>query len=698
MHQKNISRGSSYLSTATGKKRSRSSRSVKGKGIAIQGSHLRDSVENQEVKTTFIEDYEKFEEDVGEREDIMSEGKSSSPSPPVIPPSKKKKTSVVWECFPEDMIITIGDVRFVVCKFCNKRLKLQKIHSTTYLCPHMGQCVERKKAMGKQSSSKGQMLLNFQPIEENCPGLLTPPIVRSNAKYNHDMIREALAHMILIDELPFSFDEHISFNYFCSILQPLYERIGRKQVKSDCDRVVQAEAKQLKKFFKELRKISVTTDLWKSDAQNIEYMVITAHWVDQEWTLNKRIINFVHVPPPRNGETIAQALYNCFEDWGIQNKVFTITVDNASMNDKCIKSLKKDFKMDRSLVSGGNLFHIRCTAHIINLLVQDGINEIKDIIDKVRDNVKYVRASEVRQRDFASIAKICRIKERKLVLDCPTRWNSTYNMLNVALIFREVWPRYGAKDGNYLQYLPNEIEWKKLARVCDFLRVFNNDKEFDPVVASMVRSMIVKFDKYWGEVNLLMAVAIVMDPRYKLEFIKFVYPVLYGEYDAEIELDNLRHTLEELYHEYVELLSTDNPSLAPISQMESSTSYDSDIVLQWQAHRKKSQAKAVEKSELTMYLESDVFEFETSEGAKTKKFNVLHWWSVNQTKFPILSRMAAEILAVSISTVASENAFSAGGRVIDSYRASLAPKTVSMLMCGGDWIRAKHRVKKSIQI
>ncbi|XP_044500195.1 zinc finger BED domain-containing protein RICESLEEPER 2-like [Mangifera indica] len=600
--KKNISRGSSYLSTATGKKRSRSSRSVKGKGIAIQGSHLRDSVENQEVETTFIEDYEKSEEDVGEREDIMSKGKSSSPSPPVILPSKKKKTSVVWECFPEDMIIMVGDVRFV--------------------------------------------------------------------------IREALAHMILIDELPFSFVEHIGFNYFCSILQPLYERIGRKQVKSDCDRVVQAEAKQLKKFFKELRKISVTTDLWKSDAQNIEYMVITAHWVDQEWTLNKRIISFVHVPPPRNGETIAQALYNCFEDWGIQNKVFTITVDNASMNDKCIKSLKKDFKMDRSLVSGGNLFHIKCTAYIINLLVQDDINEIKDIIDKVRDSVKYVRASEVRQRDFASTAKICGIKERKLVLDCPTRWNSTYNMLNVALIFREVWPGYGGKDGNYLQYLPNEIEWKKLARVCDFLRVFNNvskivsgtdyptanlyfmevfkvkkllkDKEFDPVVASMVRSMIVKFDKYWGEVNLLMAVAIVMDPRYKLEFIKFAYPILYREYDAEIELDNLRHTLEELYHEYVELLSTDNPSLTPISQMKSSTSGihssfisshgmidDSDIVLQWQAHRKKSQAEAAGKSELTMYLESDVFEFETSEGAKTKKFNVLHWWSVNQTKFPI---------------------------------------------------------------
>ncbi|PWA91150.1 hypothetical protein CTI12_AA093260 [Artemisia annua] len=41
-----------------------------------------------------------------------------------------------------------------------------------------------------------------------------------------------------------------------------------------------------------------------------------------------------------------------------------------------------------------------------------------------------------------------------------------------------------------------------------------------------------------------------------------------------------------------------------------------------------------------------------------------------------------------------ERPFSAGGHVIDTYRASLDPETVQALICGGDWIRKLHGVKK----
>jgi hypothetical protein len=56
--------------------------------------------------------------------------------------------------------------------------------------------------------------------------------------------------------------------------------------------------------------------------------------------------------------------------------------------------------------------------------------------------------------------------------------------------------------------------------------------------------------------------------------------------------------------------------------------------------------------------------------------------------------MARDILAVPMSSVASESAFSAGGRVIEPHRASLSPKTVQMLLCGSDWVRALCGVKK----
>ncbi|XP_068650614.1 uncharacterized protein [Aristolochia californica] len=42
--------------------------------------------------------------------------------------------------------------------------------------------------------------------------------------------------------------------------------------------------------------------------------------------------------------------------------------------------------------------------------------------------------------------------------------------------------------------------------------------------------------------------------------------------------------------------------------------------------------------------------------------------------------------------------FSTGGRVIDPYRSSLAPNTVQALICGGNWVRDLHDVKKNQKV
>ncbi|KAE8719351.1 hypothetical protein F3Y22_tig00109971pilonHSYRG00039 [Hibiscus syriacus] len=76
------------------------------------------------------------------------------------------------------------------------------------------------------------------------------------------------------------------------------------------------------------------------------------------------------------------------------------------------------------------------------------------------------------------------------------------------------------------------------------------------------------------------------------------------------------------------------------------------------------------------------------------KFDVIAWWKEKSNKFRILSRMVVNVLAVPITTVASEATFSAGSRVIDPYRSSLTPETVQMLMCAGDWCRSLHGVKR----
>ncbi|KAK3006599.1 hypothetical protein RJ639_016494 [Escallonia herrerae] len=119
---------------------------------------------------------------------------------------------------------------------------------------------------------------------------------------------------------------------------------------------------------------------------------------------------------------------------------------------------KKDFKYNHA-----KIFHVWCCAHIINLRVQDGLSEVKHVIENVRESVKYINATESRIIMFSDIAKSLELPQKKLILDVATRWNSTHSVLAAALEFRQVFPWFSARDANYL-WLPqiyNEVELKK---------------------------------------------------------------------------------------------------------------------------------------------------------------------------------------------------------------------------------------------
>jgi len=80
------------------------------------------------------------------------------------------------------------------------------------------------------------------------------------------------------------------------------------------------------------------------------------------------------------------------------------------------------------------VFHVRCAAHILNLIVQEGLKVIGESIGKIRDSVLSWIGSAGRIERFEEAARLLRCSCKKnLEYDCPTRWNSTYLMLRTAL-------------------------------------------------------------------------------------------------------------------------------------------------------------------------------------------------------------------------------------------------------------------------
>ncbi|XP_028077497.1 uncharacterized protein LOC114279463 isoform X2 [Camellia sinensis] len=88
------------------------------------------------------------------------------------------------------------------------------------------------------------------------------------------------------------------------------------------------------------------------------------------------------------------------------------------------------------------------------------------------------------------------------------------------------------------------------------------------------------------------------------------------------------------------------------------------------------------KLELEQYL-SEVEHF-----VKNQAFEILDYWKVNATKYRVLSQLARDVLAMPISTVASESAFSTGGRILDPFCSSLLLSMVEALVCTQNWLQS----------
>lgn len=141
------------------------------------------------------------------------------------------------------------------------------------------------------------------------------------------------------------------------------------------------------------------TDCW-TYIQNLNYLTLTAHFVDNDWKLQKRFLNFSLIPNHK-GETIGKHVEDCLNEWGLQ-RGFTVRLDNAASNDNAIKYLKRRKNSSSNLVLDGELLHVRCCAHNLNLVVKDGLHDVKSSIASICNAVRFVRSSPSRLAKFKS--------------------------------------------------------------------------------------------------------------------------------------------------------------------------------------------------------------------------------------------------------------------------------------------------------
>ncbi|PKU66406.1 Putative AC transposase [Dendrobium catenatum] len=171
-------------------------------------------------------------------------------------------------------------------------------------------------------------------------------------------------------------------------------------------------------------------------------------------------------------------------------------------------------------------------------------------------------------------------------------------MLDSAIYFRRAFMHLELSDSNY-KSCPSNSEWEKMVRICNFLApfyeitcAFSGTKYptanlyfpcvstayatlkhemscGDEYIRRMTVGMLAKFEKYWSDFSVILAVAVILDPRYKFNFVELCYKRLYsGHYESEIV--KVKDKLFTLYSSYS--IIQDQPSTTNVSQSSQTSS------------------------------------------------------------------------------------------------------------------------------
>nr|KYP54465.1 Putative AC transposase [Cajanus cajan] len=592
----------------------------------------------------------------------------------------RRLKSVVWQHFEK---IRIDGKDKAKCNYCNKFLGGEARNGTKHLHHHLDICVLKK---ASTSWKGGQTMLFSKVLGRGKKELAC-------GSYNEENARRELALMIILHEYPLSIVDHIGFIRFVAAIQPLFQLPSRNTMKKEILDIYADEKQVVMKLIDTNEgRVAITSDMWTASNQKKGYMAITAHYIDGNWTLQSIILRFIYVPAPHTNDRLCNVLIGCLLDWNINTKLSTITLDNCSTNDK--------LQLDK-LIHNGSLLHMCCSAHILNLIVKEGLRVVKEGMEKIRESVAYWTTTPKRVEKFEETAKQLRIPfNKKLTLDCPTRWNSTFKMLDIALCYKDVFFRL-------YTCFPTESQWEFAKDVCWRLRMFNDITEIisgskyptaniffpkiceiklvidewvkspNQIIHNMEEQMLNKFKSYWSVIHDIIGVASVLDPRYKMDLLEYYFDKLY-DIDCDLEISRIRQLCYDLVSEYQ--AKKNDGSSSRFSSFEEGNVGDngmSDFV-KFMAKKKKVRTSSM-KTELDYYLEEDNLPI-------TSDFDILSWWKTNGLKYPILQAIARDVLAIRITTVGSKSAFSADGQILSPNRSRLNHTTVEALMCTKSWI------------
>ncbi|XP_004206689.2 zinc finger BED domain-containing protein 4-like [Hydra vulgaris] len=351
------------------------------------------------------------------------------------------------------------------------------------------------------------------------------------------------------------------------------------------------------------------------------------------------------------------------------------------------------------MISGSNLAEIpaiHCTIHLLQLVVSDSISEniVIDVLSKCRRLVTHFNHSSLACNNFKQIQLQQNLDPLCLVQDVPTKWNSTYLMLDRLNKLKIPVQLYLAERSDLMPF--STLEWTLILNIIKLLKpFFQLTQEMSSEIttlSSVIPNMcsLKKFmskcqvdlsiqetknrlttslkNRFFSEINDAKSLNILknryyiiatsIDPRYKFSFfeddIKKQAKYCVNEEPSKLNFSINTEKEDTLEACFKDIINATSEKPLPFKKLK------------------------LEKKSNEILIRKEIKKF-YSEPLVDRKLCPIKTW-MQEERFPLLKTIASKHLCTPASSIFSERLFSEYGNIYEKKRSRLLPKTGEMLL------------------
>ncbi|RID63451.1 hypothetical protein BRARA_E02458 [Brassica rapa] len=450
---------------------------------------------------------------------------------------------------------------------------------------------------------------------------------------------------------------------------------------------------------------------YRGPIKHEDFTCLAAHFIDDNWKVRKWILGYTTDASVPLDDVYTHHFRTAVQSFDIQNKVSTILLPNdEDFDEKTVDAIKK------CVGEGGvnpPVFVVYCCADLFRLVV-DGLcsgfrwtlyEELRMLVGWGRCSspnwdlklYHYQRAVDMHKEDAFSKDEIYDDYDKpsdeewvKIETFCKLG-GCVYKVAKE--LFEEGWT-----TSNVYFHLLAELK-VMLKMEVDGGGGGGGGSEYFLRKAKKVLKM---FDKYWSGMFLVLAAACVLDPRFKMKYVEFYCSKKIEDDEgsnAEAVLDYLRSlfaryaasdickkpicSVDTVDHEVDEEDEDEDYGAdeeeTDKEEKEKPDAYKDFVLFQEFLKFEGSSSRELGESELDAYLKEPIMEW-------NKDFKALEWWKEESQKYPVLSRVARDILSIPISRATSYDSYVTDKREPPENVLSMDAKAANAVMCGRSWL------------